>query len=240
MFRIAICDDLSSEREIIRNKVDSFFQKANLSYSIDEFASGKLLEGEFSHGADHFDLVLMDIFMDDGNGYESAKTIRRYNRFVPIAFLTSSRDYAIESYDVEAAGYLVKPIEDEKFFSLLSKLTRTETPRCLTITKGGHTRNFDYREIVYIESHAHTITLHLSQGDEVSAYTKLDALELDDPRFLRCHKSYIVNMDYVRYAEDDFHLSIGGTVPIRTRGRKEICDAYTNYFIKKHMGGEVR
>lgn len=68
----------------------------------------------------------------------------------------------------------------------------------------------------------------------MAATEKLGDIEkrIDDKRFLRCHQSYLANMDYVEDVKDDFILKDGSMVPIRIRGRKEIKDDYHQYFVE--------
>ena len=233
MFYIAVCDDMENERELTVSMITEFFRDANIEFKIDEYRSSEALTAEFADGNAFYDLIFMDIFMEGLNGFEASVKIRKYDKSVAIVFLTKSPDFAIESYEVEASGYLLKPADDKKLSLLLSKLTRTERPKSIAIKKRGKVKTFDYRDIVYAESHAHTLTVHLTGGREDSIYYKLDDFEdeLNDERFLRCHKSYLVNMDFVKHAEEVFTLTTGSKVPIRSRGRKEIINSYT-----RHLG----
>lgn len=235
MFRIAICEDIEKEREKIINQIEKFFREKNLRYLVNEYSSGESLLAEYQDGAAVFDLILMDIKLGGMNGIDTSAKIRQLDQFVPIAFLTASRDYAVESYEVAAVAYMVKPVEEEKFFALLSKLTRTQKPKSLTLKMRGRNRSFDYRDIVYLESRGHRVLLHLINGDTEAAYYKLDEIEsvLNDERFVRTHKSYLVNMDYIQSAETDFHMVTGTIVPIRRHGRKEVMNQYLYYTLQK-------
>lgn len=235
MFRIAICEDVAEERRKIIEKIDHFFKKEDLRYLVNEYSSGESLLAEFEDGAAVFDLIIMDICLGGINGLEASSRIREFDSLVPIAFLTSSRDFAIEGYAVSAVAYMVKPVEEELFFKLLSRLTRTEKPKSLMLKMRGRKKSFEYRELVYLESQGHRVILHLANGTEETAYYKLDEIEemLDDERFVRTHKSYMVNMDFVAAVEDDFQLIDGTFVPIRRRGRKAVIQCYSQYTAKE-------
>ena len=236
MFRLGICEDCLEERSIIIEKAASFFEKENLRYSIQAYGSGDSILAEIEDGTAVFDLILMDINLGDSNGFETAVKIREMNRQVPIAFLTASREYAVESYDVGAVAYLLKPVKEEKLFALFARMSRTELPRSLSVKQRGLVKNLDYRDILYMESSGHRVVIHLSEGRDETVYYKLDELEaaLCDERFIRCHKSFLVNMDYVKHAEKDFLIGKDCIVPIRTHGRKDIIKRYTEYFEKKN------
>lgn len=242
MFRIGICEDEQTQRNMIMEKAEAFFEKENLHYSIQTYSSGEAILTEIEEDAAAFDLILMDIHLGTTNGFETAVKIRKFNPLVPIAFLTACRDYAVESYDIGAVGYLLKPLQEEKLFSLLSKLTKGERPRSLSIKQRGRVRNLDYREIRYLESSGHRVMIHLVDGSKEIIYAKLDELEarMPDERFIRCHKSFLVNMDYVKEAIKDFAIEGGDIVPIRTHGRRDIIKVYQEHFEKKRKGNLSR
>lgn len=235
MFRIAICEDIAEERKKIIEKIDAYFRKEDLRYLVNEYSSGESLLAEFEDEAAVFDLIIMDIRLGGMNGLDASAKIREFDSFVPIAFLTASRDFAIESYDVSAVAYMLKPVEEDKFFTLLSRLTRTKKPKCLCLKMRGRTKCFDYRALMYLESQGHRVILHLADGTEETAYYKLDdiASMLEDERFVRTHKSYLVNLEFVDSADEDFQLFNGTVVPIRRRGRKAVLDSYHRYTAKE-------
>ncbi|MBR3755669.1 MAG: response regulator transcription factor [Firmicutes bacterium] len=235
MFRIAICEDRLEEQNILVEKAKIYFEKKNLRYLIQTYSSGNAIFAEIEDKTAVFDLILMDIHLGTTNGFETAVKIREIDPEVPIAFVTACRDYAVESYDVDAVAYLLKPLQEDKLYALLSKMTRAEKPRSLTVKQRGRIRNLDYRDIFYLESSGHKVVIHLVDRSEETVYAKLDTLEccLEDERFVRCHKSFLVNMDYVQGIQKDFEMEDGVIVPIRTHGRKEIIKRYESYFTKK-------
>ena len=143
---------------------------------------------------------------------------------VPIIFLTASPDYAIESYEVQASGYLLKSFSEEKLMKLLNRILKTDMKRRVAIKNRRQYRYPCTDDIMYIDSDKHNVTLHLSDGSEIITVDKLGEIEkrINEKRFLRCHQSYLVNMDYIKDVEDDFIMEDGTLVPIRVRGRKEI------------------
>lgn len=239
MFRIGICEDQEKERTKVIEKTEEYFERENLRYSIQTYGSGEAILAEIEDGTAVFDLILMDIHLGASNGFETAVKIHKMNPQVPIAFLTACRDYAVESYDVDAVAYLLKPLQEEKLYALFSKLTREEKPRTLSVKQRGRMKNLDYRDIFYLESSGHRVMIHLTGQCEEIVYAKLDELEnsLEDERFVRCHKSFLVNMDYVREVDKDFVMEGGEIVPIRSHGRKQIIKKYEDYFVKKQGEG---
>ena len=121
MLRIAICDDLKSERDMVKGFLRSFFAAVPYEYTLAEYSRGETMVDDYDDGSVDFDLIFMDIFMDGMLGMEAARCLRRYAPHVSIVFLTTTPAYALESYDVYAYGYLVKPLDGEKTAALLRR-----------------------------------------------------------------------------------------------------------------------
>ena len=156
---------------------------------------------------------------------------------MPIIFLTASPDYAIESYEVQASGYLLKPFSEDKLMKLLNMILKTDMKRRVAIKNRRQYRYPYTDDIMYIDSDKHNVTLHMADGSEIVTVDKLTEIEkrINEKRFLHCHQSYLVNMDYVKDVQDDFVMKDGTIVPIRVRGRKEMLDAYYSYFVNHFM-----
>lgn len=237
MKRIVLCDDVELERQILKELLTLYFEEKGEEISVIEYESGEALITDVEEGCLEADLLFLDIFMRDMNGMETARKLRKMNRKVPIVFLTSSPDFAIESYEVQASGYLLKPYDVEKIKELTSRLLKDDSKRRVAVKCKRQYRYLYTDDIMHIDSDRHTVTIHMSDGAEIVTQEKLGDLEtrIGEARFLRCHQSYLVNMDYIRDAQDDFLLSDGTTVPVRVRGRKEMIDEYHDYFMN-HNG----
>lgn len=235
MLHIAICDDRAEDCERLHTALMNQFSARRQEVKIALYPCGEALLAGIEEDGRNFDLVFLDIYMTGLSGMETAYRLRAVGQKVPLIFLTSSQDFAVESYEVSAAGYLLKPLDETRLSALLDRiLNKAECPR-LALKCGGSHRYFDYEEIFYIESRGYQLFLHTMEGDEIRATGKLDEVEmqLGDPRFLRCHQSYLVNMDSVSKAGDDFLLRNGDRVPIRVRSRKAMTDAYYRYFVEQ-------
>ncbi len=233
MRTIVICDDVEIERLLLKEILCQYFEEINEEVSIIEYGSGETLVADVEEGYLDMELLFLDIYMKKLNGMETARKLRQLQCKVPIIFLTASPDYAIESYEVQASGYLLKPFSEEKLMKLLNMILKTDMKRRVAIKNRRQYRYPYTDDIVYIDSDKHNVTLHLSDGSEIVTVDKLVEIEkrINEKRFLHCHQSYLVNMDYVVDVQDDFIMKDGSIVPIRVRGRKEMLDAYYNYFI---------
>lgn len=237
MKTIVVCDDVEIERLLLKEILCQYFEEINEEVSIVEYDSGETLIADVEEGYVAMDLLFLDIYMKKLNGMETARKLRQIQCKVPIIFLTASPDYAIESYEVQASGYLLKSFSEEKLMKLLNRILKTDMKRRVAIKNRRQYRYPCTNDIMYIDSDKHNVTLHLSDGSEIITVDKLGEIEkrINEKRFLRCHQSYLVNMDYIKDVEDDFIMEDGTLVPIRVRGRKEILDTYYDYFVN-HFG----
>ena len=238
MASIALCDDVSAERQELRQLLHTLpGLEKEYQLQVTEYGAGDSLLLDLEQGRKTFDLILLDIVMEPMNGMETARRIRALGIDVPLVFLTASPNFALESYDVGAAGYLLKPPAEEKLLALLKKhLTPPERPR-VCVQSGRRKRYLYLDEIVFAESENHHIRIHLASGERVKCGEKLgDLASRLDERFLRCHQSYLVNMSYIADVGEDFILKDGRCVHIRTREHKAMADAYYRFFVAQTLG----
>ena len=237
MRKIVICDDMELERLLLKDILIQYFEEIQEEVSIIEYSSGEVLVADAEEGYLEGELLFLDIYMDQLNGMETARKLRALQCRIPIVFLTASPDYAVESYEVQAAGYLLKHYSEEKLKALLNRILKTDMKRRVAIKNKRQYRYPYTDDIMYIDSDRHTVTLHMEDGSQITTQDKLSEIEkrIGEKRFVRCHQSYLVNMDYIKDPKDDFELRDGTIVPVRVRGRKEILDQYYEYFVS-HFG----
>ncbi len=239
MLSIAICDDSEIDREIIKGMLVTYF-KGITKYRISMFENGQALLDSIQAEV-KFDLVFLDIIMHEKNGVQIAQEIRDNNRKNDIIFVTSSPDFAIDSYDVVAFGYILKPVSAERFGKVMDRYMKkrhekTESQdRYLCFKKSGKVENINYDDIKYIESRNTALIIHSKQDKEHILYGKLSDLEnqIDDERFIRSHQSFLVNMNYIVAAKEAFVLDDGTEIPVRQKNKKQIRDQYLQYIKEK-------
>ena len=238
MWRLAICDDSAAETDAVRALLDRYAAQKMLTFQVSAYHDGGELVSAHEDEGRHFDLILLDILMRQLNGVDAALRLRRSGVRTPLIFFTSSRDYAVESYDVEAAGYLIKPVEYEKLAAVLDRVFRKmECPR-LALHIRGDIRYFSYNEILFFESRDHATYVTLESGDTFRCAGSLAALESElagDPRFYRCYRGYLINLDHVQQMEDVFVLTGGYRVPYRVRDKKKMAADYYRYFLQRSL-----
>ena len=232
--RIAVCEDNKIHRDIMEHMLNRYSSERSVSFALTPYEYGLNFLSDLEEGA-YFDVCFLDIYMGDVMGNALAHKLRAMGYQGEIVFLTSSPDFAIESYDVDAAGYLLKPLDYGKLLKVMDRITRNIDPCTYQIRQRTTVTKIVYHEILYIESSNSKCILHCTSGKAYTVYKTLNVIEqeLGDRRFLRCHQSYLVNMDHIRQIGTQFLLSSGDTVPIRQRGVKAVRQACMDYFASK-------
>lgn len=239
MIRIAICDDEKAQRETLRNFLERYFSGRDYAMILAEYTCGEPLIADYKENTAGYDLIFLDIFMGGIDGMETARSIRKRDIGVPIIFLTTTPDYALEGYDVRAMGYLVKPLVPEKATALLDYFLRAQysgSQKTLLVREGARGTRIAYREILYIESRNSKLLVHTVDGKEHHVYRKLDEVEqeLVGRCFLRCHQSFLVNLAHVCAAEKDSFLLEGGIrISLRRQDAKQLREAYFGYLLEQ-------
>jgi DNA-binding LytR/AlgR family response regulator len=239
--KIALCDDNPAELRQIRTIVQEFVrQKQSVcSMSVHEFSSGSdLFLFTKKHGA--FDLVILDIIMPGLSGLELAVKLRAHNDDCRIIFLTSSSDFAVDSYKVKAYYYLLKNSAHAELPVLLGRalddITKESVSSIVIKEKGQWTR-IALSSIQYVESVNHSVVFHLRKNETAVCFSRFSGfLEtlLADKRFVQCHRSFIVNMQHVTgITGKDFILEDGSGVPISRNAYPQIKNEYLDYFFTK-------
>lgn len=194
---IAVCDDQLNELDHIIQLLNLWQKQRNVTVHYKIFRSAV----ELLHVAEkeHFTLYLLDVMMPGMDGMAVAREIRSFDEAADIVFLTASPDFAYASYGVHALDYLLKPIQEEKLFSILNRLLlREKEPQEAMLLKCGSTlTRISFSELVYVEVMNKRLFYYLADGTvkEVSGRLKhCESLLLEHPEFKQIHRSYIVNL----------------------------------------------
>ncbi|MEE1125631.1 MAG: LytTR family DNA-binding domain-containing protein [Acutalibacteraceae bacterium] len=232
--RIGICDSNLLDREIITDFLNDYFYKKSIEYSICSYSSGKELIYDIQDGK-NLDLIFLDIYIGNEFGISIAKQLREKIGYDgKIVFLTATVDFAVDSYDVEAVGYLLKPVHTQKLHMVMNKITKNLDAEVYRIKQRNNIHTLKIDSIIYVESSNSRCIIHSYNTDYV-IYKRLNDIEaeLNNRRFLRCHQSYLVNMDYIKNVDKQFELVNGDFVCIRQRNLKAIKQQYVDYIKSK-------
>ena len=232
MKKIAICDDNALQRELLAEILQAFYRRSCEKLDIMEYDCGEAVIMDVEEEEWEVDLLFLDIQMPGINGIETARRLRELECSTKIVFLTATADYALEGYDVQASGYLVKPVDQRKLCDLLQHIFWKTQRKRIEIKCGRQYRYPCCGDILYIESTNHRATIYLSDGSSINTIEKLSTLKerLDDPHFLQCHQSYLVNMQYIADIFKNVILQNGKEIPISVRRKKETIETYHRYF----------
>lgn len=235
--KIAICDDNSMEllqiSRIVEEFIDAHLSERSITYST--FQNGADLLAAVEKGQ-VFDILILDIVMPVMNGIQVADEIRNKNTLAKIIFLTTSPEYAVDSYSVDAFYYLLKPVKKENLIPIMEKARMEiydKLEKHIIIKSGTSISKIFLNEIEYVEVIGHTICFYLRNGGVVKNYGTMIEVEgelLTDKRFVKPHRSYIVNMDWVKsLLSEGITTAKGAHIPVSRNMYKEVKKAYIDY-----------
>ena len=248
MLRIAVCDDNSEDLSNITSMIDEYSFTLGESHTIiyTIFHNAADLIAAMEQGQ-NFELVLLDILMPFMTGMNAAKEIRQFNTSVFLIFLTSSPEFAIESYSVDAFYYALKPIIKQQLFQLLDKvlfeLEEQEGTSLLIKTKIGLSRVY-LKRIEFAEIIGRTICYHLINGSVMETIGTMQELEvklLPHSCFVKPHRSYIINMDYIQtLKQHKIVMNSLTSIPLPKANYQTVKSAYLSYAFQNFQHMEKR
>ena len=243
MIHIAICDDSKQERQILAALFKRYQELHATPLQIHIFQNGFSLLDAIDQGK-RFDITILDILMPGENGIEIARNIRASGTDTEIIFLTSSPEYAVDTYEVKAQNYLLKPVTEEKFFasidSILAELDEKDTASFIIYTTEKQYSRIRVSSLVYGEVTHRTITLYLADQTIISAvmtFTEFQDILKAYPDFIYPHRSYAVNMNYIQYVtKSDIILTDGQKIPLSRNNYTKISEQFLNFAYTNSFG----
>lgn len=135
------------------------------------------------------------------NGFEFSKILRKDDSTIPIVFQTRNTHYGIESYQVKAMHYLLKPVSDQEIYKILDQIFIHQSHKTLIYQFRKQIQKIPFDKIIYIEAYQHHIIIHQKNVSKRNTMSLKEISFKLDNSFYRCHRSYIVNLKYVDYIE---------------------------------------
>ena len=228
---IAIVDDLASEREILKNYLERLQAEKNQKFEIDFFTSSE----EIISSVKKYNLIFFDVDMPGLNGIEGAKIIRESDEDAVIIFVTNVAQYAINGYEVNALDYVLKPVSYFDFALKMNKAMRKistqKLDKTIVVDSLEGIKSIKVSQIFYVEVMLHYVIYHTKDGDfktrgKISDVEK----ELYAYNFRRCHKSFCVNMRYIKLLKStEVEMADGQILPIGRERKNEFVNDYISY-----------
>ncbi len=236
-FLIAVCDDEEYFRHLEEKRIAGYMKRHGYGYRIDTYASGREMLEQTAMIA-QYDLIFLDISMEQPDGMETAKIIRRISPEVFIVFVTAYITWAPEGYKVGAVRYLLKESRGmdaalrECLDVVTDRMRRSKVQYEVDFPQGK--KRILVEKILYVESRLHKVLFYVLEDGvrEYYKYGRLDEVEeeLHDHGFFRVHQSYLVNIKYVSHVERyTASLKNGIMVNISKRYYKDVEREYIRW-----------
>jgi len=209
--RIAVCDDAPSDRRTLLQYVEQYIGE-NYMDNVDlrEYASAEALLAEKTMP----ELLFLDIYMEGISGMEAARRLLARGYAGGIIFTTSSAEFGAASYDVDALDYLVKPFSYQRFLKAVQRSDDRlrASLASITVPSGRQSEKIFLRELLYVETGSHCLLFHTKRETVKSPMTMAEAASalLTHTSFIRCHRSYLINLGEVEDVSDTTVLLTNG------------------------------
>lgn len=183
---------------------EKIMKEEGINYEIDTFQDMVAMTHAVSNKKSNYDVLLCDILATNMNGIEAAEQLRKLGEKVDIIFISSTAEYALEGYRVQALRYLQKPTDIEKLREalMISFKKHNNSKESMSVTSEGKMYNISYKAIIYVESDARDVRI-VMKDRVLLVHMKISDMEkiLPEARFFRCHRSYIVNLGEIENLE---------------------------------------
>ncbi len=216
---------MAAERETLRELIKRYEETQNQAIQISESHSGKELLADYIPGS--YDVVFMDIFLNNENGVDCALKLRQLDEQINLIFLTTSSEFGVKSYDVRAADYIVKPATLENLSRALHycKIAELQSPLSITVNTKNQPLEITLGNVLYADYQNRCACIHLKgclvpvSGNFSELSDKLCAY----PQFMSCFKGIVVNLKEIRELGGDFLLLKNGEqLPVSRRLQKQV------------------
>ncbi|MCM1135210.1 MAG: LytTR family DNA-binding domain-containing protein [Clostridium sp.] len=233
--RIAVCDDIAQDAESICACVMELTKNSGTRCGFDIFGSGEAMLERMKTGPVQYDLCFIDILMDGINGIETASAVKTTQKDCKIVFVTSSREYAVDAFSLNALHYLIKPITKERLAEVFKRFSAELLKPYIMIFDGTDRVKVFLDNILYLESahdcNVHSNTYIITKSCRMTTRSPLSETErLLGENFLKLHRGLIVNMAFIERMGTDKCTLKNGTVETLSRdARSHIREKYKGY-----------
>lgn len=235
--RIAIVDDIASERTLLHARLQQQLVKRGVDADLAEFENGEFFLKAAKERS--FAVLFLDIYMDGANGVEIARELRKSDPDCLLIFTTTSTDHAVEGFKVRALHYLVKPYSEKEISDLIDEILSRipSSGKYIDIKVNGSNIQVPFRSIVYAEHFSHMIHVHTSKARELvtrQSFEAFNALLKMDPRFYQCNRGIVINLEHaVDFDGTVFVMDNGNQIPVSQKLVKNARETFMEFLFQK-------
>lgn len=234
--KIAVCDDEINVISATCKLLQEWAGKHAVPLTLYRFTNGDDLLA--AHHQYCMDLILLDVVMPLLNGIDTARELRQKDTAVHLIFLTSSREFAADSYDVDAFYYLLKPIDKDKFFLILDRFLdawKKSEDTFMAQTALGFSR-IRINDVEYLEAQNKEVRVYLSDGSQIDIrelFSRCEEVFSPARGFYKCHRSYIVHLSHVaQFTRTTITTSQHASIPISRNSYAAFKEAYFQHMFQ--------
>ncbi len=233
--RIAIVEDRENDSQYLAAAVSRWSKEHHIPLvpALALYKTGEELLANFSN--ERYDIIFLDIYMEGIDGMETARRIREIDGDCRLVFITSTDEFAVDSYDVDSSWYLLKPYSYEKLSQALSRCcTDVLEQRQFFVAPGKYgEQRLLLHQITWTEYINRQICVHLQNGSEL--YVRMRQNEfankmLQYPYFCDCMKGILVNLEFAETIQDNcIKLKDGSLLPISRLKYRDVREKFLDF-----------
>jgi len=241
----AICEDTLSDMKACISLLDQSTTELGYKYKLSTFNTADGILFHLEENPSLFDVIFMDIHLNNKNGVEVVKKLRELGSNSKIVFFTTSEDYVFEAFDVQADNYIIKnTCTKDKFKRVLSQTIKhieDDKNKLFFFEFKGNKNVIPMRKIRYFEVWNKIVTVHFDKDKSMKFYSNLQEVisKLNMNEFFQVHRSYIINMSQVTQVfKNNIILMDGTNIPL---GKTYVDTFETQFlnFVSKMAHSEV-
>ncbi|MBU3839681.1 MAG: LytTR family DNA-binding domain-containing protein [Candidatus Ruminococcus intestinipullorum] len=230
MIQIALVEDDANYVSELKGYLKEYEKERAEKIEVTVFSDGEDIVSEYKG---EFDIILMDVEMRFMDGMTAAEKIRELDTEVIIIFITNMPQYAIQGYKVDALDYVLKPVSyfafTQRIERALSRLPQKKTNFLMIGGRNGVAK-LDVSTIYYIEVQNHELIYHTTKGNySMNGSMKEVEGSLDKNQFFRCHRCYLINLEYVDWFQGSDVQVHSEIIQVSRSRKKAFMDALNNY-----------
>lgn len=231
--QLAVIDSIKEQRIGLINFVEYYLRSRQITFTIHEFDTAHDYLQENQRQTTPFSINFINVTDTEQVGLDTGRMIRQLHNHSIIIFTTDSPKYASEAFRMQADGYLLRPLQYEELEATLDKCIRNLdfNYKKILIRSEYVPMNIPLKDILYIEVFNKTCIIHTTRKEITSTMPLIDfERKLKQDGFLRCHKSYLINMRHIiTDSKLGFQLTNKAQIPISKREHLKLREEYHNW-----------